>query len=298
MEFRQLLAFKMVAERCSFTAAASQLRLTQSAISQQIKGLEDACGVPLFDRSSRLVRLTAAGEVFLTHVERILAQVDNARLEMAELAGGSKGQCRIASLPSIAAYFLPQAIARFQQQFPGVELQLREAMQAQLFAWLQHGVVDVSIMGLPVPDPLLRSIPLVRDEFVLMVPHEHRLAHRRAIRLAELAAERVILFPKGAGGRDLLFEACHGAGFEPRVAFESDDRETILGLVAAGVGVTFMPRLIARHTRPDGPVMIDILAPRLVREVGMVWHPHRYVPQATRHFMTLLCQLVQTAEAP
>jgi LysR family hydrogen peroxide-inducible transcriptional activator len=293
VEFRQLLAFKIVAEQGSFTAAANALHLTQSAISQQIKVLEDECGVLLFERSSRLVRLTTAGQVLLTHTERILAQVENARVEMAEMAGGIKGRCRLASLPSIAAYLLPQAIACFQQRYPDVELQLIESVQAQLLAWVQQGTVDFSIMGLPVGDPQLRYLSLWRDEFVLMVPQEHALARQRAVRLAELVTERFILYPKGAGGRELILDACRRAGFEPRVGFESDDRETILGLVAAGVGVTLLPRFTAHHTRVDGPVMLDILAPRLFREVAMVWHPQRYLPQAARNLMTLLRELVQ-----
>src|SRR4029453_17901131 len=117
----------------------------------------------------------------------------------------------------------------------------------------------------------------------LMVPQNHRLVGRRAVRLVELAAERFVLYPKGAGGRDLFLNACHRAGVEPRVVFESDDRETILGLVAAGVGVTLMPRLVSLHTRVDGPVMVEVLEPRLSREVGMVWHADRYLPQAARN---------------
>ena len=155
MELRQLIAFKTVAEQESFTTAAGVLRLTQSAISQQIKALEDECEVLLFDRSSRVIRLTDAGHLFLTRVELILAQVENARIEMAEMAGGSKGRCRIGSLPSIAAYLLPQAIARFQQRYPGVELQLKESLQWQVLEWVRQGVVDFAIMGLPVQDEQL-----------------------------------------------------------------------------------------------------------------------------------------------
>jgi DNA-binding transcriptional LysR family regulator len=288
VELRQLIAFRTVAQQGSFTTAASLLRLSQSAISQQIKGLEDECGVLLFDRSSRVVRLTDAGQVFLIRAEQILAQVENARIEMAEIAGGAKGRCRLASLPSIAAYVLPRAIAQFQQRYPGVELQLRESLQQQLLEWVQQGMVDFSIMGLPVQDAHLHTKALLRDEFVLMVPHGHLLAGCRTVALGDLVRERFILYPRGAGGRDLFIEACERVGFEPCVVFESDDRETILGLVAAGVGITILPRLTARHSRIDGPVMIDNLKPRLVRQIGVVWNPNRYLPQAARNLMALL----------
>jgi len=295
VELRQLIAFKEVATHSSFTAAATHLHLTQSAVSQQIKALEDECGVTLFDRSGRLVRLTNAGQVLLTHVERILAQVENARVEMAEMAGGARGRCRLAALPSVAAYILPRALATFQRRYPAVEVQLMESVQSQLLEWVQQGIVDFSIVALPVHDPHLQSTPLLHDEFVLVVPQDHAFASRHIVRLAELAAERFIFYPRGAGGREQFIEACRQAGFEPQVAFESEDRETMLGLVAAGVGVTFLPRIIAQHTRVDGPVTVDIIEPRLRREVGVVWRRNRYLPQSARNLITLLEEVVRNS---
>lgn len=291
MELRQLQAFIAVAEQQNFTTAGSRLRLTQSAISQQIKALEESCGVSLFDRTSREVKLTEAGEVLLKRARFILAQVDNAYTAMAELAGGTKGHCRFASLPSVAAYLLPPVIAKFQQQYPEVELHLTEALQDQVLAVVQQGSADFGILNLPVADPHLHSMSLMRDEFVLLVPEGHRLVGQQEVPMLELAEEGFILFPKGGGGRDKLTEACRQAGFQPRVVFESDDRETILGLVTAGVGVTFLPRLITEHTRTDGPITIRNLQPRLFREVGMVWNPQRYMPQAARHLMALMGEL-------
>lgn len=295
MELRQFIAFKEVATHSSFTAAATHLHLTQSAVSQQIKALEDECGVTMFDRSGRLVRLTNAGQVFLSHVERILAQVENARIEMAEMAGGTRGRCRLAALPSVAAYVLPRALATFQRRYPGVEVHLMESVQAQLLEWVQQGTVDFSIVALPVHDPQLQSTSLLHDEFVLVVPKDHLFAGRHMVRLAELVRERFVLYPKGAGGREQFIEACRQAGFEPQVAFESEDRETILGLVAAGIGVTLIPRFIAHHTRVDGPIAIDIVEPRLRREVGVVWRRNRYLPQAARNLMALLADVVRDA---
>ena len=288
MELRQLIAFKEVASHASFTAAATHLHLTQSAVSQQIKALEDECNVTLFDRSGRLVRLTNAGQVFLSHVERILAQVENARVEMAEMAGGARGRCRLASLPTIAAYLLPRALATFQRRYPGVEVQLMEAVQLQLLEWVQQGTVDFSIVALPVQDPHLQSASLLHNDFVLVVPKDHRFAARHIVKLAELVTERFILFPRGAGGREQFMEACRQVGFEPQIAFEIEDRETILGLVAAGVGITLLPRIIAHHTRVDGPIMVDIVEPRLRREVGVVWRRNRYLPQSARNLIALL----------
>ena len=248
--------------------------------------------VTLFDRSGRLVRLTNAGQVFLSHVERILAQVENARVEMAEMAGGARGRCRLASLPTIAAYLLPRALATFQRRYPGVEVQLMEAVQLQLLEWVQQGTVDFSIVALPVQDPHLQSASLLHDDFVLVVPKDHDFAARRIVKLAELVTEHFILYPRGAGGREQFMEACRQVGFAPQVAFESEDRETILGLVAAGVGVTILPRIIAHHTRVDGPVMVDIVEPHLRREVGVVWRRNRYLPQSARNPIALLEDVV------
>jgi LysR family transcriptional activator of glutamate synthase operon len=136
-------------------------------------------------------------------------------------------------------------------------------------------------------------MPLLHDEFVLVVPKNHAFANRRIVRLAELVTERFILYPRGAGGREQFIEACRQAGFEPQVAFESEDRETMLGLVAAGVGMTVVPRVIAQHTRVDGPVTVDLVEPRLRREVGVVWRRNRYLPQSARNLITLLEDVVR-----
>jgi DNA-binding transcriptional LysR family regulator len=237
--------------------------------------------------------LTNPGQVFLTHVERILAQVENARVEMTEMAGGARGRCRLAALPSIAAYLLPRALAAFQRRYPGVEVQLMESVQSQLLEWVQQGTVDFSIVALPVHDPHLQSTVLLHDEFVLVVPQDHAFAARRMVRLAELETERFVLYPKGAGGREQFIDTCRQVGFDPQVVFESEDRETILGLVAAGVGITFIPRFIAHHTRADGPVTVEIIEPRLRREVGVVWRRNRYIPQAARNLIALLEEAVQ-----
>jgi len=239
--------------------------------------------------------LTNAGQVLLTHVERIVAQVENARVEMAEMAGGARGRCRLAALPSVAAYILPKALAAFQRRYPAVEVQLMESVQSQLLEWVQQGIVDFSIIALPVHDPHLQSSSLLHDEFVLVVPKDHAFASRRIVRLAELVTERFIFYPKGAGGREQFIEACRQAGFEPQVAFESDDRETTLGLVAAGVGITFIPRIMAQHTRVDGPVTVDIVEPRLRREVGVVWRRNRYLPQSARNLIAMLEDVVRNA---
>jgi DNA-binding transcriptional LysR family regulator len=146
-----------------------------------------------------------------------------------------------------------------------------------------------------VHDPHLQSTPLLHDEYVLVVPKDHAFAGRRIVRLAELVTERFVLYPKGSGGREQLIEACRQAGFEPQVVFESEDRETILGLVAAGVGITFTTRFTAHHTRVDGPVTVDIVEPRLRREVGVVWRRNRYLPQAARNLITLLEDVVRNS---
>jgi DNA-binding transcriptional LysR family regulator len=167
-----------------------------------------------------------------------------------------------------------------------------EAVQLQLLEWVQQGTVDFSIVALPVQDPHLQSAPLLHDDFVLVVPKDHGFAARRIVKLAELVTERFILFPRGAGGREQFMEACRQVGFEPQIAFESEDRETILGLVAAGVGITLLPRIIAHHTRVDGPIMVDIVEPRLRREVGVVWRRNRYLPQSARNLIALLEEVV------
>jgi DNA-binding transcriptional LysR family regulator len=260
-----------VANRGSFSAAADALSYTQSAVSQQIAALEVETGVTLLERLPRGVRLTPAGEVLLKYAEGIIARLHAAEAEMAAIAGLRGGQLRMASFPTAGATLMPLAIAIFRAQHPEVELSLAEGEPEEIAPRLSAGEFDLALLfefdGTSESlGPELSRLSLFEDPMFLALPADHQLARRQTLRLEDLRAEAWIQTSASSACAQHVVRSCHGAGFEPIVSFESDDYQTVQGLVAAGVGVALIPKLALAGARDD--IAIRALSPHSpVREV-------------------------------
>lgn len=248
MDTIRLAVFRAVATLGSFTAAAKSLRYTQSAVSRQIAVLEDDLGVVLFDREARGVRLTEEGRVLLAHAEAVLDRLDVARRELTALRDLDGGRLRIGAFATAEAQLVPHAMLAFQRDFPGVELSLSDGLTAALAARLRAGELDVAVVNDgPVLDGLTTHHLLDDPQFVAMSA-DHRLAHRKTLRLTELAGENWV-----AGSttvEDTLIGACLRSGFRPAVRYVVQEWTAKQGLVAAGLGITLVPGLLAGALRP------------------------------------------------
>jgi len=279
MEVRQLRSAVAIARRLNFTAAAEELALAQPALSQQIAALERELGVRLFDRTNRRVRLTDAGRAFVGRAERVLADLAAAGEEMSAYAGGLRGRVVIGTYQSFAEATLPKLLGRFHAEHPGVEIALREGLADALLAGLRGGAVDVFIgdlVGAAAAD--LRIEPLYDDELVIAVAARHRLAARGRIRIEELRDEAFVIFRPGSASTHRLYRLARAAGFEPRVAFESEDTMTVRSLVAEGLGVALFPRGLGNTPGPN--VALLSVEPRVVRTISLVTREAPYGPAA------------------
>jgi DNA-binding transcriptional LysR family regulator len=257
LDVRRLLVLREVAARGSFSAAAESLAYTQSAVSQQIAALEREAGAVLVRRLARGVRLTEAGAALVAHADVILARLDDAEAELDAIAGARGGRLRLVSFPSAGATIAPQAIGRFRSEHPGVEVTLEPREPIEGLEALKAGECDIAVTLEATFDPIdakgFDTRPLLDDPLYVCLPMDHPVARRRArVKLADLADEAWILgttgtCPDGA----ILLRACQAAGFEPRVAFQSDDYNAIQGFVAAGVGVCLIPDLALVAVRDD-----------------------------------------------
>lgn len=270
----RLRVLSEVARRGSFSAAADALSYTQSAVSQQIASLEAETGVTLLERHPRGVRPTAAGKRLVEHTEGILAQLQAAEAELAAIAGLRGGQLRMASFPTAGATLMPLAIANFRARYPEVELMLAEGEPEEIVPRLSAGELDLALLfefagaqGRKRPRVEgFKRVHLLKDPMYLALPREHRLARRSAVRLQDLSEESWVQTSRASACARYVVRSCHAAGFEPRVSFESDDYQTVQGLVAAGVGVALIPELALSGARED--IVIRSLSPRPpVREV-------------------------------
>jgi DNA-binding transcriptional LysR family regulator len=283
----RLRVLSEVARRGSFSGAADALSYTQSAVSQQIAALEAETGMTLLQRRPRGVRPTAAGRTLVEHTEGILARLRAAEEELSAIAGLRGGELRMASFPTAGATLMPVAIARFRTSYPEVRLTLAEGEPQEIEPRLHAGEFDLGLLfefddpddaaraGAPGTAPpgadtspaatppadtapagtpaagaaraRVKRVALLEDPLYLALPREHPLAGKRTLRLE---ARHVV-------------RCCHAAGFEPSVAFESDDYQTVQGLVAAGVGVALIPELaLSPGASVRADIVVRTLSPR------------------------------------
>jgi DNA-binding transcriptional LysR family regulator len=256
LNLSRLSVFREVVERGSFSAAADYLSYSQSAVSQSIATLEGELGVALIERRRGGLRPTAAGAALAAHVGGIMARIERAESELAAIAAGHGGRLRAASFPTAGATLMPQAIAGFRASHPGVEVTLAEGEPEQIAPRLRAGEFDLVLLfefdG--VGERLgagMRRFELFDDPLHLALRHDHPLAKRKRVRLEDLREESWVQTSTASPCAKHVIRSCHAAGFEPSVSFESDDYQTVQGLVAAGVGVALIPQLALSTVRDD-----------------------------------------------
>jgi molybdate transport repressor ModE-like protein len=294
LDVRRLRVLREVAEHGSFSAAADSLSFTQSAVSQQIAALEREAGTKLLQRGPGGIRLTDAGRALVGHADVILARLADAERELAAIAGLEGGRVRLASFPSAGATLVTQAVSIFKRRHPAVELSLAEGEPDESIPLLKRGEFDLAVVfdyrfGLGRVDLRdgLDRIHLLDDPMKVVVPGSHRLADRERIPLEELAHEPWV---GGCGGglcHEMLAQACNAAGFEPNVAFESDDHNVLLGLVAAGVGVSLLPDLALKVPHP-GVNVRTVAGSDLIREIFAAVPAEGYRSPATNAMIEIL----------
>jgi len=255
LDVRRMRVLREVAQRGSFSAAAEALSFTQSAISQQIAALEREAGAVLVQRNARGVRLTEAGEAVVRHAEAILARLAEAEAELEAIAGLRGGRLRLAAFESAASSIMPLAIAAFSRCHPAVELSMGLLEPDDSLPQLRAGELDLALtFESRASDAVVEGISLVHlleDPMFLVLPADHPLAHKRNLRLADLAGDAWIGGQAGCECNRLILRSCAAAGFDPRIAFETDEYSAVQGLVAAGVGVSLMAELGLANARDD-----------------------------------------------
>jgi DNA-binding transcriptional LysR family regulator len=285
-DLRLLKVLREVALRGSFSAAAEALSYSQPAVSQQIARLEAQAGVKLIERQSKGIHLTPAGEALVRHTERILSQLADAQAELAELSTAARGRLRVASFATAAGTIVPLAVSEFRRLRPGVVVDLQLMDPPASIPALRRGELDIAIIeeGGFEADPALSGLGVERlmdDVLYASLPADHPLVTRRAISLADLKDEDWMLVGLRGTCADtnIVLRACQQAGFEPRVAYTSDDYFAIQGLVASGMGVALVPGLALASSRDDVAVR-PIRGRPPYRRIGAVFAPDPTGPLA------------------
>jgi DNA-binding transcriptional LysR family regulator len=285
----------------SFSGAASSLAYTQSAVSQAIARFEAELGVPLVVRDRGGVRPTAAGATLIDHADAIFGQVQAAEDELAAVLGLRGGRLRVASFPSAGSTLMPIALATFRARHPDIQLTLAEGEPEEIAPRLRGGEFDLALLfsfgdsGADIRGRQgagLRTVPLLEDPLELALPADHPLVSKARLTLADLRGQDWIQTSEASPCARHVVRSCLAAGYEPHVTFESDDYDTIQGLVAAGVGVALIPKLALTHVHP-GIVVRDLSPENPRRNVLAATIAGPGVTPAARTMLTVLAEVSQ-----
>jgi len=279
MELRQLEHFLAVAEERHFTRAADTLRISQSGLSASIRALETELGASLFTRSTRRVELTQAGAALLEESIRTLASASAAREAVAAIRDVLGGTLTVGTEQCLGVLNLPQELAQFRRQHPGVHINLGFRGSAQLLDELASGRLDLALLALCSPTPQgVRLAPLSTEPFVVLCSPQHRLASAKTLRIADLAAETFVGFEEDWAARVLVGRAFSAEGLNHSVELEVNDVHTLLDLVEHELGVAVVPAHFA-HKRPDRLTAIPLTGSGLEWTVAIAM-PERPGPAA------------------
>jgi DNA-binding transcriptional LysR family regulator len=285
MELYQLGYFIEIARQRSFTRAAERLHMAQPALSQQMKNLESELGTALFIRGRKEIQLTAAGKAFLPRAEALLTQAEAAKAIVSDVAQLRGGKLIIAAIPSVSVCLLPEVIRSFSRLHDKVELQLIEDSSERVAENVESGLADIGFLQLPASKSAFETRTIISEPFVLLVAKSHPLVKQKEVALKQLAAESFIFY-KGRA-RDTALEACRKAGFEPRIACESGELETVRALVAAGLGLAVVPQLAAGNL-PKTIQAITIREPKMHRQIAAVWQKGSVLSPAAHALLKLV----------
>lgn len=284
MELRRIQYFVAVAEEAHFGRAAERLRMAQPPLSQQIKALEAEMGVELFHRTTRKVELTAAGERFLQRARDILASVDDAVAEAAQVADGMLGRIAIGFTGSATYDLLPSLVRVLRADLPGIELDIHgEMLTPDQVAALIDGSLDLGLLRPPVRSTAIEVQVLRREPLIAVLPAHHALAAGDRVRLSDLRDDPFITYP--SHNRSVVYEAvvdaCQRAGFVPLNAHEVAETSTLVSFVAAGLGVALVPASV-QHLRITGATYLPLAGTTLEVELALATRAGESSPLVAR----------------
>lgn len=289
MTLEQLRIFVAVATREHVTQAARDLNLTQSATSAAVAALEARYQTKLFDRVGRRIVLTAAGKAFLIEAKSILARVASAEIVLDDLAGLKRGQLSLAASQTIAGYWLPAFIHRFNAAHPAIKLQLSIGNTEQVATLVREGGADLGFVEGHVDDPLLAATAVADDELVLVGPIGHVLCDGTPVTAEALKHARWVLREQGSGTRAVFEAALEQLGIDPAeldVAVDLPSNEAVRGAVEAGAGVTVISRLVVIRALKAGLLAVaNVTLPK--RHFYSLRHREHHQTQAAREFLRM-----------
>ena len=277
VELRDLELVLALSEELHFGRAAERVHLSQPAFTQALARLESRLGAQLFERSSRRVALTPAGAALLPRARALLDQAADAVDLVGRVARGEEGAVRLGVVGSAMLELLPGIVRAVRERRPGIALEIREAVGAEQVADLRAGRLDLGILHAALPPAGLATMPLRSEPLAVALPADHRLAHRKLLKLRELRADPLVVqrVEAEADTQALYLQACADAGFAARIAQEVVSLQALLGLVASGLGWAFVARSLVGTLERSGVRLIALGGTNARLPTALAWNPAR-----------------------
>lgn len=290
MDIRQLQYFVEVARQRSFTKAAHTLHVSQPSISKMLKALEEELGVVLLDRTERKMELTDVGELVYDHATKVLQLMNSLSSSIGEIRNLERGRVKMGMMPTVGSFLLPNVIALFKKEYPGIDIEMKEYSAKLLEIHVEQGNIDVGLTVLPADTEKFEVVPLLAEDLVAIVHREHWLAGREAVSLAELRDEAFILFTEEYAIHDVVKQACLSCGFEPRVAYMSSLWDFVGELVATRLGISLVPGSIVRRLNNSELRTVNLSAPVIDWQYAFIFRKDHYLSHAARAFISFAQQ--------
>ena len=287
MDFEQLKTFIEVQRQKSFSKAAEKLRITQPAVSAQIRSLERETGEALFDRTGGKVTLTAAGRLFEPFAEHALECQRHMIMMVAEQRRSPRGEVGLSAQESTSLYVLPDVFAEFKKHYPKVGLKIVRAERARTLELLVNREVDFGVVSLPVTDARFTVEPIHRDELVLAAPQNHPLLAAQGLGIPDIV-KHAFLLPKQGRQRELILNLFRMQDVQPKAVMEVESGELMKRFIVAGLGIGFLPSAnIADEVRRGILAIVKVESLRLSRDLGIVYLKGKPLTRATRAFLEI-----------
>ncbi len=282
MELRQLEYFQMASRLKNITRAAERLNVSQPNITVAIKKLETELGIKLFDRSQKQLSLTPEGNIFLNRIELALRSIQDAVLEVNDYKQLQKGTIKIGIPSMIGAYLFPKIFSSFQQLYPHLDIYLYEVGSMTTREQLERDDLDFGIVIISDASASLQLLPMSRNQIVACIPEKHPLASKNSISINDVANADLIMLKEGSFLRQLVLSKIKRANIMPEIVLESNQIETVKGLIASNVGIAFLLDFIVKGAPGikavpfDDPIYVDL---------GLAWKKDRYISNAAQSFI-------------
>lgn len=293
MELKQLEYFMTLCQELHFTRAAEKLGIAQPSLSLQIQLLEHEIGTPLFDRAGKKTAITDAGKILLSHCYNIFHELEQAKAGIDDLKGLQRGELKVGALLTVVNYLLPSAVAVFHQDYPNIKLSIFGLRTGDILTGLFKNELDLGIVYLPVEHQGLEILHLFKQELAFAVPYNHSLAEKSSLELKVLETIPSILLPENYYLRKFINQHVMKLGFSVKPSIEMTTMESIINMVAQGLGITILPQGYLNHIKNDKIRIISIAGPSLSIQLGIVFRKNKHLSAASRAFIELLTETIK-----